>query len=84
MGEHIGDFVLVVAAVFRETGLVDTVVDVVVGPLVDLVDLGFQLLWNQVWDLSVAVSELVEGVTVQDSDDLTALVVDNGLGLSVP
>lgn len=84
MGEHIGDFVLVVAAVFRETGLVDTVVDVVVGPLVDLVDLGFQLLWNQVWDLSIAVSELVEGVAVQDSDDLTALVVDNGLGLSVP
>ena len=65
----------------REAGAVDAVVDVLVDELVELVDLGAQLL-GQVVELRL----LGEGVelAVEHADDLARLVVDDAAALAIP
>lgn len=81
--EHAKNLLLIHLLNSGETRLVHTVVDVVIYPTVDLVDLGLQLSGVQVNGSVFLVNEVVEP-SVEHSDDLTALVVDNGLQLLIP
>lgn len=68
------DIVIVRGLSGRETGLVDAVVDGVVDPFIDSVDLGLKG-WGVVVDASLGGNQLVKR-SVQHPDNLTALVVD--------
>jgi len=65
-----------------KAGFVDTVVDVVVSPLVSLLDLRLQILRKQNHVLVLVVQQVVE-LSVKHANDLTRLVADNGVLLGV-
>jgi len=65
-----------------KTGLVDTVVDVVVSPLVRLLDLGLQVFGQEV-DFLVLLREQVVELGVEHADDLAGFVADDGVLLGV-
>ena len=63
-----------------EAGLVDAVVDVVIDPRIDRVDLRAQSLWIVIVGIA---GQLVEG-RVEHADDLRTFVRDDGVALLVP
>ena len=65
-----------------KTRLVDTVVDVIVSPLVRLLDLRLQVLRKKNHVLVLVVQQVVE-FCVEHANDLAGLVADNGLLLGV-
>jgi len=62
--------------------LVDTVVDVVVSPLVRLLDLRLQILGQKHHILVLIVQQVVE-LSVEHADDLARLIADDGVLLCV-
>lgn len=62
--------------------LVDTVVDVIVSPLVGLLDLRLQVLGKQNHVLVLVVQQVVE-LSVEHANDLAGLVADDGLLLGI-
>lgn len=81
--KHIGTLLVVHLLSGGEPGLVHPIVDVVVDPAVELVDLLLQVLGVQV-DLLVFVVDQVVESGVENTDDFQRLVVDDGLFLFIP
>ena len=80
--EERGDGLFVGLWLTGEAGLVDAVVDFVVGPLVRLIDLGLEVGGQEVEGGVLFGQEAVK-LVVEHADYLTGLVVDYGAGLGV-
>jgi hypothetical protein len=73
---------LIVGGKTYEARFVDTIVDVVVSPLVSLLDLGLQVLGEENHVLVLVFEQVVE-FSVEHANDLARLVADDGVLLGV-